>query len=419
MPKVYLLGLWNEMSGKGRNTLPWDLIRGGFEGAGNVFVGTFALLIAIQHFHCSDNLKSLIAAGSSSGLAVSFLYATYSHYLIGKRNMEAAIPLFLAAGGSFTCAWVDGPIAYSVLCFLVALLFAMRAPIMTAIYRENYKRTVRGQVFGLSVLLGALSSAMLSYFGGKYLDHGIERYRQLFVFFAFLLLGAALAVLRIPCERQRSTTLPNPLSYFSVLGKDPTFVYVLVTWFIFGLANLTLLPQRFEYVSQERYGFSLSPGMVALVVAVIPDLTRVVMVIPMGRLFDRMNFIVLRILINFFFLGYMLLYFHAGSVWLLVVSSIFLGVGFAGGDISWNLWVTKFAAPADTAKYMAMHTFFNGVRGIVGPFVGYWIARRFSVPATATFCAGLIVLSLIMLLPLVPQGAPNDYKKDVAPIAEG
>ena len=413
MPRVYLLNLWNEMSGKGRQTLPWDLTRGGFEGAGNVFVGTFALLVAIQHFNCSDNLKSLIAAGSSSGLAISFLYATYSHYLIGRRNVEAALPLFLAAAGSFACAWVRGPVAYSILCFLVALLFMLRAPIMTAIYRENYKRTVRGQVFGFSVLLGALSSATLSYFGGRYLDHGIERYRILFVFFGFLLFGAALAVLRIPCKRQRPTKLPNPFSYFSVLGRDPTFVYVLVTWFIFGLANLTLLPQRFEYISQEKYGFSLSPGMVAIVVAVIPDLTRMVMVIPMGWLFDRVNFIVLRILINFFFLAYMVLYFHAGTVWLLVLSSAFLGVGFAGGAISWNLWVTKFATPADTAKYMAMHTFFNGVRGIVGPFAGYWIARRFSVPATATFCAGLILVSVLMLLPLVPKGAPNDRKKVV------
>jgi MFS family permease len=418
MPKVYLLGLWNEMSEKGRRTLPWDLIRGGFEGAGNAFAGTFALLVAIQHFNCSDNLKSLIAAGGSVGLGVSFLYATYSHHTIRKRNIEAALPLFMAAACCLACTCVKDPTAYAVLCFLAALSFMTRAPIMTAIYRENYRRIVRGQVFGFSVLLGALSSAILAYFGGKYLDNGIERYRFLFVFFAFLVFGAAFAVLRIPCDRKPREALPNPFSYFSVLGKDPTFVYVLFTWFIFGLANLTLFPQRFEYISQERYGFSLTPGAIALVVAVIPDVTRMVMVIPMGWLFDRMNFIVLRILINCFFLAYTLLYFHASSVWLLMVSSMFLGIGFAGGAISWNLWVTKFAAPEDTAKYMAMHTFFNGVRGIIGPFAGYWIARRFSVPTTATFCAGLILVSLVMLLPLVPQGAPNDYKKEDAPVSE-
>lgn len=406
------------MSRRGRRTLPWDLMRGGFEGAGHAFVGTFALLVAIQHFNCSDNLKSTIAAGSSVGLGVSFLYATYSHHWIRKRNIEAAIPLFTAAACCFASAWVTSPTAYAILCFLAALLFMTRAPIMTAIYRENYKRIVRGQVFSLSVLLGALSSATLAFLGGKYLDLGIERYRYLFVFFAFLLCGAALAVLRIPCDRKPREALPNPFSYFSVLGKDTAFVYVLVTWFIFGFANLTLFPQRLEYISQERYGFSLSPGMVALVIAVVPEVTRMVMVIPMGRLFDRMNFIVLRILINLFFLGYMLVYFRASSVWQLVVSSMFLGIGFAGGAISWNLWVTKFAAPSDTAKYMAMHTFFNGVRGIIGPFVGYWLARQFSVPVTAKFCAGLTFLSLLMLLPLVSQGAPNDYKREDAPVSE-
>ena len=51
------------MSDKGRRTLPWDLLRGTLEGAGHSCYGTFALLVAIKYFDCSDNLKSLIASG--------------------------------------------------------------------------------------------------------------------------------------------------------------------------------------------------------------------------------------------------------------------------------------------------------------------------------------------------------------------
>ena len=418
MLRVYLSGLWNEMSEKGRKTLPWDLLRGGFEGAGNAYVGTFALLIAIRYFDCSIAMKSLIASGVAVGQGISFLYATYSHYLIRKWNVEAAIPLFLASACCLACSWVETPQVYAALCFLAAMLFMLRSPAMTAIYRENYKRTVRGQVFSFGVLVGALSSALLCYSGGKFLDLGLERFRVLYFFFGLILLGAAVAVLRIPSERKPREDLPNPFSYFTILKKDPTFVYFLATWFVFGSANLTLLPQRFEYVSQQEYGFALSPGMVALVVTVIPDLVRMLMVLPMGWLFDRMNFIVLRMVINLFFLAYFILFFHATSLGMLMISSALLGIGFAGGAISWNLWVTKFATASDTAKYMAMHTFFTGIRGVLGPYSGYWVATRYSIPAVAWFSVGFTCLSLLMMLPLVPQGAPYDYKRADTPVSE-
>jgi MFS family permease len=399
------------MSERGRRTLPWDLTRGVFEGAAQALIGTFALLVAIKYFDCSDNLKAMIVAGSSWGMTFSFLYATYSHHFIRRRNLEAGIPVLISSICLMLCAWASDPFSYAVLAFFGGLFFMSNYPLMTAIFRENYKRAVRGQVVALGLLAIAGSNMIVTSLGGKHLEADIENFRPLFFVLGFFVLCSGLAILRIPSRRALETERPNPFGYFAILKKDKVFVYILFVWFLFGLANLSLLPQRFEYVSQERYGFSLSPLWIAVIVGVIPEILRIVLVIPMGWLFDRVNFILFRMIVNVFFFIYMIVYFHATNVLMLVVGMVFLGFSFAGGSISWTLWVTKYASPAETAKYMAMHTFFNGVRGIVGPYLGYWIAAGHSIPTTANIGAGLMIVSNLLLLPLLKQGAPNDFKK--------
>jgi MFS family permease len=398
MPPAYFSHLWNELSSRGRKTLPWDFIRGGCEGAGSTFVGTYALLIAIEFFHCSDEQKSLIAAGASWGLALSVFYATYAHALIGKRSIEAALPMFLGGIAIGLCSVAAGPSAYTLAAFFGSMFLGLRTPLLTAIYRENYSAAVRGQVFSLIQIVAAVSGVLLTCLGGIVLNLGVDRYPYLLMLLALGTLGGMFATLQIPSEWRSRERLPNPFSYFQVLFHDLPFVTVLASWFLVGIGNLAMIPQRFEYISKEEYGFSLSPGSIALVVGIIPEVTRVIAVLPMGRLFDRMNFIHLRILINLFLLAFQVVFFTAASIWQLVLGAVLLGIGNAGGSVAWSLWVTRYALPENTAKYMAMHTFFTGVRGIVAPYAGYWIAGRSSIGAAAWISAALIVVSCAVLV---------------------
>ncbi|NUN96515.1 MAG: MFS transporter [Candidatus Omnitrophica bacterium] len=394
----YLFGLWIRMSERGRQTLPWDLIRGGADGAASSFGSTFALLVAINYFNCTPLQKSLIAAGSSLGLGLSVFYATYAHALIGRRSLEAAFPMFLAAMAIGWGALTDDPTTYAAAATLGPMLLGMRVPLLTAIYRENYRDAVRGQVYGLTLVVSALGGVAFTSLGGRFLNGGIERFPWVICFTVLFTIAGAMATLQIPSERGPRKPLPNPFAYFKVLRENSTFVAVLISWFLFGLANLAMVPQRFEYVSQERYGFSLSPGMTALLIGVVPEVTRVLAVLPMGRLFDRMNFITLRLLINLFLAGFQIFFFTAHSIPMLVFASVLLGIGNAGGSVAWSLWVTRYSSPADTTKYMAMHTFFTGVRGIVGPYAGYWIAERESVQTASWIATGLILASCLFLI---------------------
>ncbi len=398
MIRRYVYGLWIRMSQRGRETFPWDLLRGGADGAASSFGSTFALLIAINHFNCTPAQKSLIAAGSSLGLGLSVFYATYAHALVGRRTLEAAFPMFLAAAAMIWGASAEHPLTYTAAATLGPLFLGLRVPLLTAIYRENYRDSVRGQVYSLTLLVSALGGVAFTSLGGRFLNGGIERFPWVIGSMVAFTVTGAVATLRIPSERCPRRPLPNPFSYFHVLRGNPTFVAVLISWFLFGLANLAMIPQRFEYLSQERYGFSLSPGMTALLIGVIPELTRVIAVLPMGRLFDRMNFITLRLLINLFLAGFQVFFFTAHSLPMLAFASVLLGIGNAGGSVAWSLWVTRYSTPADTTKYMAMHTFFTGVRGILGPYAGYWIAERGSVQTASGIATGLILISCLFLI---------------------
>lgn len=409
MPLSYLRQLWSELSEQGRRTLPWDLIRGGCEGAGSTFVGTFSLLIAIEYFHCSPSEKSLIAAGSHWGLGLSVFYATYAHALIGKRNIEAAIPMFFGAVCILLAALASTSLAYTMATALAAVFLGLRSPLMTALYRENYRSTVRGQIFGIILVVVAGSGVVFTALGGKYLNQGIEHYPLLIGLIALFAFFGALSTLQIPAIRLSRGAIPNPFAYFSAL-RDLEFLSVIITWSLFGLANLAMMPQRFEYVSQGAYGFSLSPGLIALVNGVIPEVVRVLTVVPMGRLFDRMNFIHLRIFINLFLLGYQVVFFTSTSFLGLCLGAIMLGVGNAGGSVAWSLWVTRYATAENTARYMAVHTFFTGLRGIVAPYFGYWLASLGSIRTAAWVSSGMIAVSCGVLLLLERRSLKGDSR---------
>jgi MFS family permease len=131
----------------------------------------------------------------------------------------------------------------------------------------------------------------------------------------------------------------------------------------------------------------------------IPSLARLVLTPIWGRLFDRMNFFVMRIVLNVGFALGIAAFFIGSNTLGLVVGSLIFGASNAGGEIAWSLWVTKFAPDDRVAEYMSVHTFFTGVRGIAAPLLAFQLARVFSIDGIAALCATLIVLASLILVP--------------------
>lgn len=58
------------------------------------------------------------------------------------------------------------------------------------------------------------------------------------------------------------------------------------------------------------------------------------------------------------------------SVAVLFVASVLLGLGYAGGSITWHIAHHEFATARQSADYMVLNTLLTGVRGLAAPFCG-------------------------------------------------
>ena len=172
---------------------------------------------------------------------------------------------------------------------------------------------------------------------------------------------------------------------------------------------LMMAPLRVEYLANARYGVRwhgelLTAGTIALLTGVIPNIARLVVNPLWGWLFDHMNFFVLRLTLNLGFALGILSFFVSGSVAGLVAGAVFFGIANGGADVAWGLWVTKFAPPERVADYMAVHTFFTGVRGVVAPVVAFYLVAGLPLNVLGWISVGLIAVGSAVLVPEIKFG---------------
>jgi predicted MFS family arabinose efflux permease len=116
-----------------------------------------------------------------------------------------------------------------------------------------------------------------------------------------------------------------------------------------------------------------------------------------GRLFDTINFFTLRILLNLSFLTGVVSFFMTDAHIGLAISALIFGFSTSGGDVAWTLWVTKFAPPDRVPDYMAVHTFFTGIRGLLAPITAFSLLGSLSIQNLSLVSSALILMATILL----------------------
>ncbi|MBX3745121.1 MAG: MFS transporter [Verrucomicrobiae bacterium] len=364
---------------------------------------TFLLLIAVRWFEAGAWSKALVAAGSSVGLLLTPLVVAW----VARKRLrpsDAARRLLNAGAVSFLALAMVPRLPLFVAGSVLAMAtFTAVVPLLTHMYQENYPAAERGRLFSRTVVIRILAAAGFAKLAGLFLAEDMARFRWLLVVFAGACLAAGELLRRCPTAPLHDDGGRHPLRAMRFVREDAVFRRTLIAWMLMGFANLMMLPLRVEYLAHERYGLQLSADRIALYTAVLPNLARVVMSPVWGWVFDRMNFFALRVTLNVGFLVGILAFFTTGSPTGLVVGSLVYGVSNAGGDVAWSLWVTKFAPPNRVADYMAVHTFFTGLRGVLAPLTAFLLAGRVSLPTLGYFAAALIAISCLVLLRELPR----------------
>ena len=384
------------------------------ETAGTVFF----VLIAVRWFEAGALAKGLVAAGSGLGYVIS--------PLVVSRVEAARIPVTRAASrlvliGAIVlalAALVPGEPLFVLSCLAALTASGSALPLVTQMYQDNYPDASRGKFFSRTVMIRIVSAAVWGVGAGYALSLDIAYYRFVLGGYAAALAFSSWCLGHVPSDPLHLSEEQHPLRAFRHVREDRVFRTTLISWMFMGFANLMMLPLRVEYLANPRYAVALTPVMIAVLTSVVPNVARLVMSPLWGWLFDRMNFFVMRIVLNLAFAVGILSFFASDTIPGFIFAAVTFGVASAGGDLAWSLWVTKVAPPARVAEYMSVHTFFTGVRQFAAPLVGFALVARYPMTTLGWFSAASILAGSLLLLPDARKGGPR-RRVPAAPLEPG
>ena len=397
-----------------RRTYQLDMVRGFFRGLISSGTQTFALFIAIRHFEAGYYSKSLIGSAPFIGMLFSLLLVHYASFTHLKKSTWGALPslacgilLLISAGASELTTYT--------ICVVASFIFLhAMVPFLTSIYHDNYPAGQRGIYYSKPVVITVMVSVVFGFIGSWLMDQNMENYKWILVILGLAGLCKAAAIAAMPSKVIEDGEHKNPFGNLKLIFEDRSFGYILLTWFIMGFANLWVLPLRVDYLTSSHYGIEGSALFVALLITVIPDLMRAISAPIIARQFDRINFVVLRMVINVVFAFGIALFFLTKIPWVIAMGSALIGIAFGGGTVAWGLWVTKYAPPEKVAAYMSVHVCLTGVRGTLGPLIGFWAVGFLGPVNIGLVSFAMMILATVMLIPEIKHAekAASSSKSD-------
>ena len=359
---------------------------------------TFLLLIATRWFQATPGEKGFLQSAASAGLLLTPLLVSWAAAL--RWNAERATAGLYAVGaiGLLGAALVPTLPVYLAGAGVGFLCVAATAPFMASIYSENYRAERRGDLFSRNIVVRIVAGMIFAWIAGRVLEANPANFRWILGVYAIALALNSWCAWHLPPVPLVQTEGRNPLRAFRWVRQDRLFRLTLISWMLMGFGNLVMFPLRVEYLANERYGLHLAATEIALYTAIIPNAARLLFTRVWGKLFDSMNFFILRIILNTGFMLGILSFFTGGGIAGLWAGALLFGISNAGADLAWSLWVTKVAPPERVTDYMAVHTFLTGARGLVAPFAAFYCAAHFGVGWTAGGAALLILAASLLLV---------------------
>ncbi len=387
-----------------KKTFQLDLVRGFFRGIITSGTQTFALFIAIRLFDAGNYSKSLIGSAPFIGMLFSLFLVHYASLTNLRKSTCGALSTAICGFLLIVSAGTSSISSYTI-CIITSFIFLHgMVPFLTSIYSDNYPTHKRGAYYSKPIVITVIVSVLSGFIGSWFLDQDLGNYKWILFSLGLAALGKGFAIYKMPSKVIEDGDHKNPLGNLKLLFEDRSFGYVLLTWFIMGFANLWVLPLRVDYITSSHYGIEGSAMFVALIITIIPDSMRAISAPILARLFDRINFIKLRMIINIIFALGIGLFFLTKTPWVIGIGAALIGIAFGGGTVAWGLWVTKYAPPGKVTAYMSVHVFLTGVRGTIGPMIGFWMVDRIGTVNIGLISFGLMIVATLMLIPEIKHG---------------
>ena len=390
--------------GWNRRTFRLELLRSVPAGVIETVGTTFAVFLAVSVFDASQMEKAVLVASAASGLLLSLFMVQFVRRIGCSINTAISVIAVFAAAGFLVAALNPESLLLYLLGLSAAQLgLTLSLPLYSQIYRRHYPDVNRGRLFAVTAIVrkGAAIVAALSF--GFWLRANPLGFPALLTVYGGCCLLMAFCVQAMTPIRLRKTAGVRLFDAFGHVKRDRQFRMILIAWMVLGFGNLICFGIFVEFVANPAYGFGLGADQVSLITTTTPEACFLLTVFLWGLVFDRVNFFVTRIVINLFFIAAVLVFFLGGEVWTLYLGLALHGIGKAGGNVAWSLWVTKFAKAEHVAEYMSVHTFLTGCRGTAAPFLGFAVAAALSPQVVGVVGAVLMTIATLMVVPLLRE----------------
>ncbi len=412
-------------------------------------IGDLFANIAAKHLGASSLHLALIHSMMGLGMIVAFFVGGLA---AGRRKIPFVFwPRMTSGIGFFLLGGVSFPLGFCLLAGSIGLVGQAGVPAMAGILRVNYPGRIRGMITGFTRRWFFLVSLIVSLAASEIIQRWPGSWRGILPVGGVCALIAGFLLHRIKVRGEAHLEPADappfrPLEPFRVLVRDRRFRQYTTAFFIFGFANLMMIPLLPIVLKTDM---NANFRQMQWASSIIPKILMILTVGFWGKLMDRSNPITMRGWMNLFWAMLPFMVFLAplepiaiGSdgfaiqpLWFVYSGRFCQGLVIAGQGLIWHLGIMYFAKKDEVPLYMAVHIGMTGLRATIAPWVGPLIVGLLGADAGARkwlFLASacMMVLASFLLLRLarrikrehggvIPSFADREQAEDEAAAQAG
>lgn len=315
------------------------------------------------------------------------------HQLVLQTALLANLPLFAVY-------WVNDGVLFTAIIAAAQLFHSGMRMGQSSTYHCTYPRSLFGRVLGMLIFwnyLGMVAAALLA---GQVSRNDPRSFQWLYPLAGLSGLVGCVFYSQLRLVRRAPLAPPGSLRagwkrLKKVMARDYRFRYFEIAFFLSGSAFFVSWGVSIV-LAHERLGWDT--GAITLWMTVIPQLVLAITSPAWGWVLDRIGIVRTRLLIAVVMTLYLACYL-GGLIWLIpplmYLGSVLRGVSEGGGQVTWALASVQFApAPDEIPTYNGIHFILNGLRGLIMPWVGKWLALlAVSLPLSLS-----VIISAISIL---------------------
>ncbi|MAX25413.1 MAG: hypothetical protein CMJ19_13010 [Phycisphaeraceae bacterium] len=290
-----------------------------------------------------------------------------------------------------------GGVLLTILILIIRACLAGITTLLSTVKRQNYRRNVRAQITGKTMLIVSVIMAVAPALCYSLLDKDPAMFRYVYLlavvfaligtwFFAKIRIRGERDLLRyemMPSSKPTPQGSPAPLyeynpddsksTFWKVLRQDKFFRSYQVNQFMLGSGNImtaTMVVYIIEEMTRDMangYTWSMIIG------TTMPFVVGSICIQFWAKFLDNTHIAKFRVYHTAVFATNIFLVFWAtyfGLLWMLAVSQLVRGVANGGAMLAWQLGHNDFADRRQVVTYIGVHATLTGFRGATAPFVG-------------------------------------------------